>query len=229
MTYLWPGFGLACGLAGIVVLCCFAALDCVALPDYWSLFWSLIPLSFCFLCHFLGTGQITEFCQDQAKVGNCQFTLHWTHDGTMAWAGNCPQFGLHQAQAGNCPQFVMSEGFMVWLGGFQITVITWWFRGMDGSPHSCKGLVLWVSPSTLHETRYLPGSSPGASSSTIFISIMLHFHLDFLFLYLNPFLSSSADYIGLPCSLYLVLSPYHPNHWSSHVLSSGSLLIVLSG
>ena len=49
------------------------------------------------------------------------------------------------------------------------------------------------------------------------------------FLCLNPLLSSSADYIRLPRSLYLVLSPYHPNHQSSLVLSSGCLLIILSG
>ena len=88
-----------------------------------------------------------------------------THDRTMAWAGNFPQFGLHQAQAGNCPQFMTSEGFMVWLGGFPNHCHCLVVQG-DGSPHSCKGLTLWVSPSTLHETRY---SSPGASSSTIFV------------------------------------------------------------
>ena len=44
----------------------------------------------------------------------------------------------------------------------------------------------------------------------------------------STFPLSCADYIGLPYSLHLVSSPYHPNHRFPLVLSSGYPLIILS-
>ena len=66
--------------------------------------------------------------------------------------------------------------------------------------------------------------------------VMLHFHwtsdlssLSILSSFISIHFSlSHADCIRLPRSLYLVLSPYHPNCWSPLVLSSGCLLIILS-
>ena len=47
-----------------------------------------------------------------------------------------------------------------------------------------------------------------------------------IFPYRDPLPLLYADYIGLPCSFFLI--HYHPNLWPTLVLSSGTLLIFLS-
>ena len=80
------------------------------------------------------------------------------------------------------------------------------------------------SPAQVKECRCGPENP--RSNSVTYLLVMFSFGL--IFFYLNLSLSLLADYIRLPRSLYLVLTPYHPNHWLSLVLSSGWLLIVLS-